>query len=147
MTATEIKNLFNHIGHARTPEINAVDGGAAVEPFAAEAERLDGHLGGQPDFLRAPQGQQVVERFGFDGMAAQNLEFVPQSRDGFVLFFQGLRLQNGLPLGLGEIITTLVGDLVHGTGRTRLDAIALTHRPSAPRRTGGRGFCSTHHPP
>lgn len=132
-------NLFNHICHPRTPKINAVHGRTAVEPFAAEAQRFDRHFRRQSDFLRASQGQHVVERFGFDGMASKNLEFISQSSDGLVLFFQGFGLQDGLPLGLGQIITALVRDLVHGAGRTWLNAITLTRPPSeARRRTGFR---------
>ena len=65
-------------------------------------------------------------------MATERLEFISQPSNGLVFFLQGFGLKNRLPLGLGQIITTLVGDLVHRARRTWLNPITLKRIPLAP---------------
>lgn len=58
-------------------------------------------------------------------MATERLEFISKPGNRLVFLLQGFGLKNRLPLGLGKVITTLVGDLMHRTGRTWLNPITL----------------------
>jgi hypothetical protein len=58
-------------------------------------------------------------------MTPKHFDFIPQTSNGFVFLLERFGLKDWLPLGLGQVVLTLIRNLMHGTRGAWLNAITL----------------------
>lgn len=124
-----VTNLFNYVCDSRSTAVEASFSTAIMETSLADVRRFRRHSG---SCIAWGDRLFISGSFDFDRLATKDQYLIAKARNLSVSIFQRLSLENGLALGLAQVVLTTLSYLVHRASSTRLDAVTLLYSQYQP---------------